>query len=57
MPLGMSDTVVSLSPAQKVRFIQGHTADHRPGHAWDIDALAGAGALRSTASDMLTFVD
>ncbi len=57
MPLGMSDTAVSLSPAQQARFIQGHTADHRPAHAWDIDALAGAGALRSTANDMLTYLE
>jgi serine-type D-Ala-D-Ala carboxypeptidase/endopeptidase len=56
-PLGLSDTAVSLSPAQRARFIQGHTADHRPAHAWDIDALAGAGALRSTAGDMLKYLE
>lgn len=56
-PLGLSDTVVSLSPAQQARFIQGHAANHQPAHAWDIDALAGAGALRSTASDMLTYLE
>jgi serine-type D-Ala-D-Ala carboxypeptidase/endopeptidase len=55
-PLGMPDTVVSLSQAQQARFIQGHGADHRPAHAWDLDALAGAGALRSTANDMLTYL-
>ena len=57
MPLGLSDTVVSLSPSQLARFIQGHTPDHRPAHAWDMDALAGAGALRSTANDMLTYLE
>ncbi len=56
-PLGLSDTVVSLSPAQQTRFIQGHAADHRPAHAWDLDALAGAGGLRSTARDMLTYLE
>lgn len=56
-PLGMKDTVVSLSPEQQSRFIQGHDAQHRPAHAWDLDALAGAGAIRSTASDMLTYLE
>jgi len=56
-PLGMSDTVVSLSPAQQARFIQGYSADHRPARAWDFDALAGAGDLRSTAADMLTYLE
>ncbi len=56
VPLGMNDTVVSLSAAQQVRFIQGHTADHHNAHAWDLDALAGAGAIRSTATDMLMYL-
>ncbi len=56
-PLLLRDTVVSLSPEQQQRFIQGHTADHSPAHAWDLDALAGAGAIRSTAGDMLTYLE
>lgn len=56
-PLGMTDTVVSLSPDQQKRFIAGHDAEHRPAHAWDLGALAGAGAIRSTAGDMLTYLD
>ena len=56
-PLGLKDTVVSLSPEQQVRFIEGHDADHRPAHAWNLDALAGAGAIRSTAADMLTYLE
>lgn len=56
-PLRMSDTVVSFSPEQASRFIQGYTAEHRPAHAWDQAALAGAGALRSTAADMLTYLE
>jgi serine-type D-Ala-D-Ala carboxypeptidase/endopeptidase len=56
-PLGMHDTVVKLSEAQQARFIQGHAADHRLAHAWDLDALAGAGAIRSTANDMLTYLE
>jgi CubicO group peptidase (beta-lactamase class C family) len=56
-PLGLKDTVVSLSQEQQARFIQGHDAEHRPVHAWDLDALAGAGAIRSTAADMLMFLE
>jgi serine-type D-Ala-D-Ala carboxypeptidase/endopeptidase len=55
-PLRLTDTVVSLSPDQQRRFIQGHTSDHRPARPWDLDALAGAGAIRSTAADMLTYL-
>ncbi len=56
-PLGLKDTVVSLSPEQQARFIQGHDGQHRRAHAWDLDALAGAGAIRSTAADMLTYLE
>jgi CubicO group peptidase (beta-lactamase class C family) len=55
-PLGMKDTVVALSAQQQLRFITGHDAAHHPAHAWDLDALAGAGAIRSTADDMLTYL-
>jgi serine-type D-Ala-D-Ala carboxypeptidase/endopeptidase len=55
-PLGLVDTTVALSPAQQARFMQGHDSDHNPAHAWDLDALAGAGAIRSDSSDMLTYL-
>ncbi len=56
-PLGMKDTVVKLSPEHQVRFLQGYDDKHQPVHAWDIDALAGAGAIRSTADDMITYLE
>ncbi|HEY2468742.1 MAG TPA: serine hydrolase domain-containing protein [Terracidiphilus sp.] len=56
-PLGMHDTAIALSPDQQARFIAGHTGDHKPAHAWDLDAFAGAGAIRSTARDMLIYVE
>jgi CubicO group peptidase (beta-lactamase class C family) len=56
-PLELKDTVVTLSAEQQSRFIPGHDADHHPAHAWDLDALAGAGAIRSTAGDMLTYLE
>ena len=33
-----------------------YTSGIYPAHAWDFDALAGAGALRSTVNDMLRFI-
>ena len=56
-PLGMHDTSIVLSPEQQARFLPGHTGDHRAAHAWDLDAFAGAGAIRSTALDMLTYLE
>ena len=56
-PLGLKDTTIALSPEQQARFIAGHSGNHHPAHAWDFDALAGAGGIRSTASDMLTYVE
>ena len=55
-PLGLKDTVVTLSAQQQGRFITGHDADHHVAHAWDLDAMAGAGAIRSTAGDMLSYL-
>jgi CubicO group peptidase (beta-lactamase class C family) len=55
-PLCMTDTVVQLDEARKARFIQGHTHDRKPQGPWDLDALAGAGAIRSTAEDMLKYL-
>jgi CubicO group peptidase (beta-lactamase class C family) len=56
-PLELHDTVVKLSPEQEKRFAQGHGAQHQAAHAWNLDALAGAGAIRSTAGDMLTYLE
>lgn len=55
-PLGMADTHVQLSADLKTRLAQGHDGDGNPVANWDLTALAGAGALRSTAADMLKFV-
>lgn len=55
-PLRMSGTVITLTPNQQSRFIQGYSADRRAVHSWELDALAGAGAIRSTAGDMLTYL-
>jgi CubicO group peptidase (beta-lactamase class C family) len=55
-PLHLDDTVLTLSSGQQARLIQGHRADCHPAGPWFIDALAGAGSLRSTAADMLNYL-
>jgi len=55
-PLGMNDTRIALTAAMKSRLAPGHGPELEPVKNWDIDALAGAGALRSTANDMLRFL-
>jgi serine-type D-Ala-D-Ala carboxypeptidase/endopeptidase len=56
-PLRMHDTVVTMSPAQRKRLIQGYDNSFNRAPAWDWDAVAGEGALKSTASDMLIYLD
>jgi D-alanyl-D-alanine-carboxypeptidase/D-alanyl-D-alanine-endopeptidase len=54
-PLGMHDTHITLTPALRARLATGHDQGGAPAANWDIPTLAGAGALRSTANDMLAF--
>ena len=55
-PLGMTSTGITLTPEMKARLAVGHDAQLKPVPNWDLPALAGAGALRSSANDMLTFL-
>ena len=55
-PLGMKDTRIALTPSMKERLAPGHDEAGRVVPNWDIAALGGAGALRSTANDMLTYL-
>ena len=55
-PLKMDSTSIKLTPSMQARLATGHTNVRRPAANWDIPALAGSGALRSTANDMLKFV-
>jgi serine-type D-Ala-D-Ala carboxypeptidase/endopeptidase len=56
LPLGVGDTVVTPSEEQAARLAAGHTRRGRPVPRFEVSALAGAGALRSTAIDMLRFL-
>ena len=56
VPLGMRDTVVTPTGEQTARLAIGHTRRGRPAPPLQLPALAGAGALRSTVTDLLCFV-
>jgi CubicO group peptidase (beta-lactamase class C family) len=55
-PLAMADTSIALSEDQRARLAPGHDADGAPYPNWDLGALAGAGAIRSTTADLLKFL-
>lgn len=57
--LGMTDTVVHLSPEQKKRLSQAHDASGAENAYWNWgknSTLEGAGALKSTGSDMIKYL-
>lgn len=55
-PLGMNDTSFALPDAKKLRHAQGLNQDNNPTSNWFWEALAGAGALRTTTADMAKFI-
>jgi CubicO group peptidase (beta-lactamase class C family) len=55
-PLGMNSTRIALSTSLAQRFAAGHDPDLITVPAWDLPSLPGAGALRSTTNDLLTFL-
>ena len=57
VPLGLKDTTIALSSEQQSRMIAGHDQFHSPARAWNADALAGAISIRSTAPDMLAYLE
>jgi len=56
-PLDLADTRIVLTDDQKRRLAPGHAADGSEAANWDFPALAGAGALRSTARDLLRYLE
>lgn len=54
-PLGLHDTGVSADPAT-ANVATGHTRRGAPTVDWQLPALEGAGALRSSAADLLTYL-
>ena len=56
-PLGMNSTTITLTPALDARTASPHGASQAPGpQRIDISAMASAGAIWSSADDMLTFL-
>ncbi|MGJ3248846.1 MAG: serine hydrolase domain-containing protein [Elainellaceae cyanobacterium] len=55
-PLGLSDTRIALTDEQQARFAIGYSEAGKPVKPWNLPTLAGAGALRSTANDLLTLL-
>ena len=56
-PLGLNDTSATLSPRMAARLAKGHDAALTPVEPWgDLGVIEGAGALRSTARDLVSYV-
>ena len=55
-PLGLASTAITLPPNLAARLAQGHNELLQPVPNWDDTTLAGAGSLRSSVNDLLTFV-
>jgi CubicO group peptidase (beta-lactamase class C family) len=56
-PLGLADTRVTLNASMRERLAQGHGRPGlKPTPSLDLQAIPGAGALRSTANDLVKFV-
>lgn len=54
-PLGMEDTRIELTPDMIKRLAKGHRMGEEVEN-WDMPAIAGCGALRSTAVDMIKYL-
>jgi CubicO group peptidase (beta-lactamase class C family) len=55
-PLELNETAITLTPALRARLAPGHDGEGKVVPNWDLPTLAGAGALRSTAADLLAFL-
>ena len=55
-PLGMTSSATHLDATMRTRLAQGHDNAGKPVGVWNFDALAGAGAIKSTGEDMLQFL-
>lgn len=55
-PLGMSMSGTRFSAAMRAHLARGHDENGKPASNWDLDALTGAGGIRSTANDMLRYL-
>jgi serine-type D-Ala-D-Ala carboxypeptidase/endopeptidase len=56
-PLGLADTGIQVPDEANERFADGHNRRGRTVPHWHLEALAGAGGLRSTVNDLLQFLE
>ena len=56
-PLGMKLSGVDISPAMHEHLAVGHDDQGKPTENWDMDVLAGAGAIKSTGAAMLHYLE
>jgi CubicO group peptidase (beta-lactamase class C family) len=54
-PLGMASTAITITPTLAPRFVDGHDELGGVAKHWDLPTFAGAGALRSSMTDMLAY--
>jgi serine-type D-Ala-D-Ala carboxypeptidase/endopeptidase len=55
-PLGMTMSGTAFTEAMRAHFAPGHLYTGEAAKSWDFGAMAGAGAIRSTANDMLRYL-
>jgi CubicO group peptidase (beta-lactamase class C family) len=55
-PLGMTMSGTAFTPDMSAHLAPGHDAAGKAAKNWEFDALAGAGAIRSTGNDMLRYL-
>jgi CubicO group peptidase (beta-lactamase class C family) len=55
-PLGMHSSDITISDAMRAHLARGHDASGQPVPNWNLDALAGAGAIKSDGADMLRYL-
>jgi serine-type D-Ala-D-Ala carboxypeptidase/endopeptidase len=55
-PLGMTMSGIVFTDAMRAHLAPGHDDTGKAASNWDLDALAGAGVIRSTANDMLRYL-
>jgi CubicO group peptidase (beta-lactamase class C family) len=56
-PLKLKDTKITLESTDNQHFAQGYDGKGKAAAAWDLNTLAGAGGIRSTAADMAKYIE
>lgn len=57
IPLGLERTLITVPPELQLQLATGYESAGVPGKPWSTPALPGMGALRSSANDMLMFLN